>query len=229
MNKYIKYIIITLVLILNYSVYAGDNCASKQELEALANKVEYLMDSRIIKEPGEGEKDVEYAVYDIEFLNVSDNLAIQYGYSKDEYDYVDSSNKILDEPQGSTLYIQVVASGPKDCAGEVLKSFTIKLLDYNPNSKSEICKENPNFTYCKEFINSKTDLNNEDEFKEKLDDYNDNKKRNSETVQGNEVVSYDNNVAYLAVFLIPMALFIFSWSQLIKEIKENRRANYLGV
>ena len=208
MKKCVKLFILLMLLSINTCVFAA-SCPTdtRKLLKNEASKVEYTLDHKILTEPGEGEENIEYAMYDISFLNIGENVALKWSYNGSDYELLDS-DKIVGEPQGSTIYIEVVGIGPTpECVSLSLKKFKIKLLDYNPNNKNEECKDYPNFTYCQEFVKSTFDLNNKDVFNEKLDAYKRSKK-NSETVQGDKIVSKDNYIGFFLLIFLPVTMVI---------------------
>ena len=228
MKKIIKFIFIITVLIINSEVFAA-TCPSttKKELKNEASKVEYTLEPEVKTVPGEGELDVQYALYTLTFLNLTDNLRVRWSYDNDNYSFLyKGQNTIDDLYQSSIIYVDIISVRPEGCEAIVLKKFKIELLDYNPNSKNEECKDYPNFTYCKEYLSTKYDLNDKNLFNEKLKEYKKNLK-NKETVNGNTIESNNNLFAIIVFILIMLGSLITSLAIIINSIKEKKQENSL--
>ena len=55
--------------------------------------------------PGEGEENIEYAMYDISFLNIGENVALKWSYNGSDYELLDSdcTNHVIWATGGSLM------------------------------------------------------------------------------------------------------------------------------
>lgn len=127
---------------------------------------------------GTGEEvDVYSRGLKISILNITDDIYIKVKNTITEeektYYYKDTIDGVLtfdtDEVDEVTAYQVEIYANKYSCINELYRVYSFTTPRYNSYSKMEICKDNPGFYYCQEFVQSKEiDINT---FYKNLDNY----------------------------------------------------------
>lgn len=177
--KRIKYLLPVLLFFITFNVKAIDACTNEEmvRLRELAKQVQFKTDYEINTTEttnDAGEKiinDVD-VLYKIQIINDNEDLRYYYKLSSQKEKKQVSSNDLsnMSFPDGEKLQISIYSYTTNLCTDELLKTETIDLPAYNIYYylNQDKCKSNPDFKYCKEFMN--VEINNE-EIEKQFDKY----------------------------------------------------------
>ncbi len=172
--KKISILILGLITILTPQkfVYAESSCSYSEQVEFnnLAANVQGtyeavdIYNGKSINVDSEDEEEVDSYVRGlrISILNITDDIYIKLidSNSKNErtYYYKDTNDGVLtfdvSDVFAVTEYTVEVYANKHSCAGELYRTFTFTTPRYNYYSAMDICKDNPGFYYCQEFVQS---------------------------------------------------------------------------
>ena len=153
-----KIITIVILFFIYTNVFAIDACTTTEmtRLKELANNVE-VKTNHNFDIVNQGSKTV-YVLYDIEILNLDEDLKISYKDMKDSEGETISlkpnENKIEGIAEGKTINIYIYSYTINMCTDRLLRTITINLPYYSDfyYLNKDRCIENQDFEYCKEFV-----------------------------------------------------------------------------
>ena len=172
--KKLKYVLFLLLIVLSFDVKAEDRCDKDElaRLKALANKVEFDYDYKLVDEK---------AVFSINAVNLNEDLKVLIieDYLNDNYkEFKDNSEHkaTLDgfEP-GERVTVTIKGYVPNWCSGKTVLTKTVKLPYYNYFYSEEKCKGYEDFKYCKQLVDGNI---TEKEFEKQFETYKKNKEKN---------------------------------------------------
>ncbi len=155
--KKIFYILLVIISIFMVNVKADDDIyqcekEEKQRLKDLASKLEYTYDYR------KDENDVINFSITISNMNedlkilITDNLA----NGNKEFKYNDTKKSTLSGfSSGQKVNLAINGFVVNWCSGVTIATKQIKLPYYNYNYDEEFCKDNSDFKYCKQLLDTK--------------------------------------------------------------------------
>ena len=161
--KKIKYILLLSIIFCFINVKAVNKCTMEEinRLNELAKNVQFKTSYEIkpIETTNEAEEkvvvDVE-AIYKIQIVNNNDDLQYFYKDFSSGKKIKVTANELenLEFFSGQALEIYIYSYTTNLCTDELLRTETIKLPTYNRYYylNKDKCQENPNFKYCKEFM-----------------------------------------------------------------------------
>ena len=218
-----------ILIIFSINVYA-DSC-SNDELKRLKNiaeqvdiTYEYEMKNKVINKE-------EYVYVDFTIVASNLNKELQVNHENDylQGDYKEFKNdgknfgRISGFIEGEKVTITIRAYTSNDCSGRILMKKTIKLPYYNywkiANSTYYMCKNYPEFKYCKELVDDKIEY---EKFVDELNKY-----VSSLNVKENNDVSKDtssDNNYYMIIGIVGGILLVFI---IIYVIWKKQRKNSL--
>ena len=117
--------------------------------------------------PKKGERRCEYVDiyikgFNINLINVTKDIYVKVTNNKDNNEHVfknDGQNdgiytfQTKKSDEMVTYTIEIYAN-KYDCAGELIRKYTMITPMYNSYSEFQTCKDNPEFYYCQEFIST---------------------------------------------------------------------------
>jgi len=176
--KKLKYILFLLLITLSFNVKAEDRCDKDElaRLKALANKVEFDYDYKMVDEK---------AVFAINAVNLNQDLKVLIieDYLSDNYKEFkgNSENKAtLDGFEaGERVTVTIKGYVPNWCSGKTVLTKTVKLPYYNYFYSEEKCKGYEDFKYCKQLVDGNI---TEKEFERQFELYKKNKEKNDKPI-----------------------------------------------
>lgn len=226
--RYLKYLLMVLVLLLQIKVNADNVCTTNEmeNLKYLANKVEFTYDYDWVEYKVNESGDISrYPEFTIHVSNLNDNLKvmIENDYLKNDYKEFENNGdgigKISGFHDGETINVVIRAYTNSDCIGNLITVKKIQLPYLNSFYDSEICSKYNDFTYCKQFVEKKISI---DEF------INEFKKEYIETNKTEKIDEIDNlktnsniNKKLIIIILTAIAIVIISLG-LFKIIKHRK-------
>ncbi len=177
--KKVKYLIPILIFFIVVNVKAIDSCTTEEmnRLKELANNVKFKTDYEInpieiINDDGKKIINDVNVSYKIKIINDNENLKYFYKLSSQKEKKQVSSNDLanMSFPDGEKLEISIYSYTINLCTNELLKTESIDLPTYNIYYylNQDKCKNNPDFKYCKEFMNVEL---SPDEIEKQFDKY----------------------------------------------------------
>ena len=170
------------------------------------------------------------AYFEISYANLSEGIEIRYGENVYSYDEKNPTGTIKTSfpNTGETYDIGLYAEYGYPCVGELLYTKKVTLPKYNKYSELEDCIEYEEFPLCNKWY--KGEIENEDYFYEKLNEYIDSLKEIVEEKQIKKKETLIQKILRLYVenliITLPMTIliFIFILFKVIKNIirKRNR-------
>ena len=153
----LKILVFMLAFFSCLNVYAIDACTTSEmsRLRELANNIQFKTD--MVVEMDDKETENYVVSYNVEIANFDDDLKI--GYKPNDYseEITVYPNQIIDEAfyAGQTIKFKIYAYTENLCIDELLKTVTVKFPYVNEwyHFNKEKCEDNPDFKYCKEFMN----------------------------------------------------------------------------
>ncbi len=209
-----KLIVFVILFFISLNVYAVDvpACTDSEmtRLKEIANNVKFKTNYEII-EASEENHEIE-VFYNIEIVNFDKNLKIHYTSKYDTEEEIIKSNtsKISNMLDGDSVTFKIYSYTTNLCTDEILKTVTVKLPSVNPYYyfNKEKCDNNPNFKYCKEFMDFDADFDTIDkEFEEFLNPSNNNSSGSNEHNNKNNVILWVISGVVL-IILVSITTFI---------------------
>ena len=174
MRKKAKYILASLLMFCVATSVNAEECSyDKQvELNNLAAQVKAVYEESEIdsgatyipEEEGDPDGPIMLHAFKTKILNVSKDIVVRVEDESGDtkvYGYSDSDNGtiVLDEKIADTVYNYTitVVGAKEDCDGQELRTISLVVPRYNDYSEYAVCKEYPEFEYCKKYT---TDLEN---------------------------------------------------------------------
>lgn len=162
MKKVFIKIFIIMMLLFIFDINTNAKTCEISEINRLTNlakKIEFSKEVGIYNNPSPLCPDCKMAAYDIEALNMNDDLLVRIVDEENPNLYYnqfkkDKNNRYILKGYGSgQVSIYIYAFVENECSGRIIKRTTLKLPYYNPYTGNEECKNYPDFKYCKnEFL-----------------------------------------------------------------------------
>ena len=161
--KKVKYLLPIILLFITINVKAIDKCTTEEmnRLNELAKNVQFKTDYEVTPMEttnDKGEKiinDIDVS-YKIQIINDNEDLKYYYKLSSEKEKKQVSASELsnISFPDGEKLEISIYSYTTNLCTDELLKTEKIDLPAYNTYYylNKDKCKNNPNFKYCKEFM-----------------------------------------------------------------------------
>jgi len=217
MNRLLKYILLSIIVLIPYKVNATCSNNFKQQIYSSTNNIS--INYNLIDEEKLSDNDkllnnrfkVTISGLTEDIIIEDDSLHEQYSIKKDE------SNPI---PEGASLKFYYFYNG-EQCEPYLIKTKVINIPYYNEFWNDEICENLTDFKYCKKTTSIKVDY---DFLKKEVDKY----KKKIENNNGIEIIDSENNIFnYKLLFIIVPILIVVITGIVVLIIKKKKRGKVL--
>ena len=223
MKKYFWLLMITIIFILPFKVNALE-CSDKEiiGLKKLKNNIK-IKYNHLTEEEAKTKYDIESDnLFTLNFYNVPKNIVVISPYDEGIISNTTGENitNVLNGGWafgGDEIQFPVYTTTNYSCYA-YLDSIKVRVPWYNKYSKTDECKANPDFKYCKEFLNIRI---TEETFKKELKKYIENNKTDPEIEQKENLFMYIIKNYYWIIIGV-FVLAIISTVVIVKRRKRRR-------
>ena len=198
--KYIKYLVIIFIILLNVNVYASCDTKELSRLKEKANEIQFSY--KLVE--GTDRNGELYITFDVTASNLDPELRaliIEDYYLDDyrEFKYNDTKETTLHYfSPGDKVQVTIKAYVKNDCSGTTILTKNVNIPYYNYFYNSDLCKENPDFDYCKVKVSDKK-ITNADFI---------NKYYDAEEEESDKEISTVSDINYKALMIVAVVIIV---------------------